>query len=72
MRLLFRAAGGVILTCACLTAADAPPREWIDPSTGHRVVRLSDEDGTASCTPPESHTATGDKMIVSTRRAFRR
>ena len=24
-------------------AADAPPKEWIDPDTGHRVVRLSDE-----------------------------
>ena len=25
-----------------------PPREWIDPDTGHRVVRLSDEPGSQS------------------------
>ena len=29
-------------------AADAPPKEWIDPDTGHRVVRLSDEPGSES------------------------
>jgi oligogalacturonide lyase len=44
-----------------------PPREWIE-ATGHRVVRLSDAPGTAS---PYFHqnpyTATGDKMVVSTR-----
>src|SRR6266851_5353908 len=25
-----------------------PPREWIDPDTGHRVIRLSDQPGSAS------------------------
>src|SRR3984893_19527915 len=25
-----------------------PPREWIDPDTGHRVIRLSDEPGSQS------------------------
>ena len=25
-----------------------PPREWIDPDTGHRVIRLSNEPGSAS------------------------
>ncbi|MGN6124062.1 MAG: hypothetical protein ACTHOJ_14035 [Sphingomonas oligoaromativorans] len=24
------------------------PREWIDPDTGHRIVRLSDEPGSSS------------------------
>ena len=28
--------------------AQEPPREWIDPDTGHRVVRLSDEPGSQS------------------------
>lgn len=23
--------------------AESPPREWIEPTTGHRVIRLSDE-----------------------------
>ena len=26
-------------------AADDPPTEWIDPDTGHRVIRLSREPG---------------------------
>ena len=29
-------------------AFDDPPTEWIDPSTGHRVIRLSREPGSAS------------------------
>jgi hypothetical protein len=28
--------------------AKQPPRDWIDPDTGHRVVRLSDEPGSQS------------------------
>jgi oligogalacturonide lyase len=33
---------------APLLAADAPPKTWIDPDTGHRVVRLTDEPNSAS------------------------
>ena len=29
-------------------AEDEPPAEWIEPQTGHRVVRLSREPGSAS------------------------
>ena len=28
--------------------AREPPREWIDPDTGHRVIRLSEEPGSQS------------------------
>jgi oligogalacturonide lyase len=46
--------------------AQAPPREWIE-ATGHRVVRLSDEPGTASLYFHQNpYTATGDKVVVST------
>jgi oligogalacturonide lyase len=46
---------------------DDPPREWIEPATGHRVVRLSDQPGTASLYFHQNpYTATGDKMAVST------
>ena len=31
-----------------MSAQTALPTEWIDPDTGHRVIRLSKEDGTAS------------------------
>jgi oligogalacturonide lyase len=44
------------------------PREWVDPDTGHRVVRLSDEDGSASFYFHQNgYTASGDKLIFSTR-----
>jgi len=54
-----------------LRAADAtatePPRSWIDPDTGHRVVRLTQEPGAASlyfnvnsCTPD------GKSMVYTT------
>ncbi|MGH7979210.1 MAG: hypothetical protein ACREE6_07525, partial [Limisphaerales bacterium] len=33
---------------ARVTAADLPPSEWIDPDTGHRVIRLSTDPGTES------------------------
>jgi oligogalacturonide lyase len=49
-------------------AADgAPPTEWIGPS-GHRVLRLSRDAGTSSYYfHQNAYTATGDKMVVSTR-----
>ena len=52
---------------AAIAAQSTPPREWIEPETGHRVVRLSDEPGTASLYFHQNpYTATGDKMVVST------
>lgn len=45
-----------------------PPLEWIEPSTGHRVVRLSREPGSASLYfHQNAYTADGDKMIFATR-----
>ena len=39
-----------------------PPREWVEPATGHRVVRLSDEPGTASLYFHQNpYTAKGDR-----------
>ena len=50
------------------TAADEPPTDWIDPATGHRVLRLSREPGTASLYfHQNAYTADGDKMLVTTR-----
>jgi len=50
---IFRKAGCVPLGALApllLFAQDAatPPRTWIDPDTGHRIVRLTDEPGSAS------------------------
>ena len=44
------------------------PREWVDPDTGHRIVRLSDEAGSSSFYFHQyAYTAGGDKLIFSTR-----
>ncbi len=47
--------------------AEAPPKEWVDPATGHRIIRLSVESGTASLYfHQNAYTASGDKMVVTT------
>ena len=44
------------------------PREWVDPDTGHRIVRLSDEAGSSSFYFHQyAYTEGGDKLIFSTR-----
>ena len=49
------------------SAATNPPTEWIEPATGHRVVRLSREPGSASLYfHQNAYTAEGDKMVIAT------
>ena len=48
-------------------AQPAPPREWTDPDTGHRVIRLSDEPGSASLYFHQNpYTPDGQKLIITT------
>jgi len=55
-----------VFTIAAL-AQQEPPREWIDPDTGHRVVRLSDEPGSASLYFHQNpYTADGQNLIITT------
>ena len=42
------------------------PREWIDSDTGHRIIRLSDENGSSSFYFHQNGYA-GDKLVFSTR-----
>ena len=50
------------------TRAEEPPAEWIDPATGHRIVRLSREPGSSSFYfHQNAYTASGDKIVISTR-----
>src|SRR3989442_14993970 len=43
------------------------PREWIDPDTGHRVIRLSDEPGSASLYfHQNAYTPDGERLIITT------
>jgi oligogalacturonide lyase len=48
-------------------AQTEPPREWIEPLTGHRVIRLSNEPGSASLYFHQNpYTAKGDLIVIST------
>src|SRR5580704_16111938 len=49
-----------------LSAQDSLPTEWVDPDTGHRVIRLSREDGTASLYfHQNAYSADGKKLVVT-------
>lgn len=60
----------IVLSLFCITARaqqDQPPREWIDPDTGHRVIRLTDEPGSASLYfHQNAYTTDGEKLIITT------
>src|ERR1700694_2832713 len=57
----------VALCAAVLFGSDEPPASWIDPDTGHRVVRLTREPGSASLYfNQHGYTADGRKMIFTT------
>jgi oligogalacturonide lyase len=51
----------------CAALADEPPADWVDPDTGHRIIRLSREPGTESLYfNQNAYTPQGDKMVVLT------
>jgi len=57
-----------LAAAALLCAQTALPTEWIDHDTGHRIIRLSQEDGTQSLYfNQNAYTADGKKLIVTTR-----
>ena len=46
----------------------AVPSDWIDPATGHRVIRLSgDEGGSSLYFHQNAYTPKGDKLVFNTR-----
>jgi hypothetical protein len=48
--------------------AQAPPSDWIDPATGHRILRLSGDDGGSSLYfHQNTYTPKGDKLVFDTR-----
>ena len=62
------AAAAILAIGFASRAAEEPPAEWMEPATGHRVVRLSRDPGTSSFYfHQNAYTAEGDKMVVSTR-----
>ena len=58
----------IALTLAAVAQAQAPPREWVEPVTGHRVIRLSgDEGGSSLYFHQNTYTPKGDKLVFDTR-----
>ncbi len=56
----------MVAWCSLLAAAELP-KEWVDPDTGHRVIRLSRDDGTQSLYfHQNAYTTDGKKLIVTT------
>src|SRR2546425_781618 len=63
----------IILLLSCIggppmrAAFDDPPTEWVDPSTGHRVVRLSREPNSASLYfHQNAYSPDGRKLVITT------
>src|SRR5215471_13322683 len=58
----------ILITTSINIAAQQqqPPREWIDPDTGHRIIRLSDEPGSASLYFHQNpYTPDGKKLLIT-------
>jgi oligogalacturonide lyase len=56
----------VVASCAVALAEEEPPVEWVDAKTGHRVVRLSREPGSASLYFHQyPYSADGKKLIFT-------
>src|SRR5689334_8301586 len=59
---------GLLSLVATHAFAAEVPKSWIDPDTGHRVMRLTDEPGSASLYFNQNgYAADGRKMIYTTR-----
>ena len=57
----------VLAAPLCSQNSGEPPKSWIDPDTGHRIVRLTDEPGSASLYFNQNgYTADGKEMVYTT------
>src|SRR5205807_2632353 len=66
VRIIFLSLGAVIPLYPQTTGE--PPKKWIDPDTGHRIVRLTNEPGSASLYFNQNgYTADGKEMVYTTR-----
>ena len=61
------AIAAILALSGFLAQGAEPPKSWIDPATGHRVVRLTDEPNSASLYFNQNgYTADGRKMVYTT------
>lgn len=57
----------MLMASARVLSADEPLTEWIDAATGHKVIRLAREPGSASFYfHQNAYTPQGDKLLIST------
>ena len=58
---------GILLLSLIALHAETPPSSWTDPDTGHRVVRLTNEPGSASLYFNQNgYTADGKNLVYTT------
>ncbi|MEP7075033.1 MAG: oligogalacturonate lyase family protein [Acidobacteriota bacterium] len=58
----------VLITASDFAQTAEPPTDWIDPDTGHRIIRLSNEPGSSTFYfHQNAYTASGDKLVFGTR-----
>ena len=58
---------GALCAAVPTLAEDTPPKTWVDPDTGHRVYRLTDEPNSASLYFNQNgYTADGKKLVYTT------
>lgn len=61
----------VVSATGLSAAPTTAPASWIDPRTGHRILRLSDEPGASALYfNEEAYTPQGDKMVIATARGI--
>jgi oligogalacturonide lyase len=64
-------ASGLAFACGRTLAATEPPTDWIDPDTGHRVIRISSQPNSASLYfHQNTYTPKGDRMIFNSPRGI--
>src|SRR5262245_62044543 len=57
----------VLAVAMAACAPQAPPTEWIDSDTGHRVIRLSGDNGGSSLYFHQNvYTPNGDRLVFDT------
>ncbi len=57
----------ILLLLTVALASAAPPKSWVDLDTGHRIVRLTDEPGSASLYfNDNAYTSNGREMVYTT------
>src|SRR5947209_12576921 len=56
-----------LIGSVALAQEQAPPKSWIDPDTGHRVLRITDEPNSASLYfNDNAYTSDGKSMVYTT------